>query len=84
MFYQEYEFTLEPGGTLFLYTDGLPEATNAQDELFETDRVLEVLNRNKDVSPEELLHNVRAAVDAFVGEAEQFDDLTMMAIHRNG
>lgn len=84
MIYQEYEFTLEPGGTLFLYTDGLPEATNAQDELFETDRVLDVLNQNKEVSPEELLHNVRAAVDAFVGEAEQFDDLTMMAIHRKG
>lgn len=84
MIYQEYEFTLEPGGTLFLYTDGLPEATNAQDELFETDRVLDVLNQNKEVSPEELLRNVRAAVDVFVGEAEQFDDLTMMAIHRKG
>lgn len=83
MFYQEYEFTLEPGGTLFLYTDGVPEATNAEDQLFETDRMLEVLNQNKDAAPKDLLYNMKAAVDEFVGDAEQFDDLTMMAIKLN-
>ena len=80
MRYKEYEFTLEKGGVLFLYTDGVAEATDAHDELFGIDRTLEALNEKKDASPEELLHHVRSSVDEFVGEAPQFDDLTMLAI----
>ncbi len=80
MRYKEYEFTLEKGGTLFLYTDGVAEATDAKDELFGTDRTLAALNEKKEASPEELLRHVRASVDEFVGEAPQFDDLTMLAI----
>ena len=78
--YSEYEFDLEKGGTLFLYTDGCPEATNNDDELFDTDRMLEALNKNPDADTRELLHNMTDAVDRFVKDAAQFDDLTMLAI----
>ena len=78
--YKEYEFTLEKGGTLFLYTDGVAEATNADNTLFGLDRMLTALNRNPQADPKTLLENMKAAVDTFVGEAPQFDDLTMMCV----
>ena len=78
--YQEYEFSLEPGDQIFLYTDGLPEARNAEGTMFGTDRMLEALNKAPDASPEKLLANVRTAVDGFVKDAEQFDDLTMLCL----
>ena len=82
--YKEYSLTLSPGDKLFLYTDGVPEATNSEQQLFGTDRMLEALNEEKDASPEKLLKNVRAAVDGFVREAEQFDDLTMLCLEYRG
>lgn len=78
--FKEYQITLEKGGTLFLYTDGVPEATNSDKELFGTDRMIEVMNKHKDCGPTELLKKIKAEVDGFVGEAEQFDDLTMLCI----
>ncbi|MBQ8914206.1 MAG: serine/threonine-protein phosphatase [Lachnospiraceae bacterium] len=78
--YSQYEFDIEKGGTLFLYTDGCPEATDAHDELFGMERMLEALNKEPDAEPKKLLENMRSAVDEFVGEAPQFDDLTMMAV----
>ena len=83
MRYKDYEFTLEKGGTLFLYTDGVAEATNAQNELFGTDRMLEALNKAADASPAALLNHMKQAVDDFVGDAPQFDDLTMLAVKLN-
>ncbi|WP_051588949.1 SpoIIE family protein phosphatase [Ruminococcus sp. NK3A76] len=82
MKYKEYEFTLEKGGALFLYTDGVPEATDASDEMFGTDRLLETLNRRKDedINVVALLEDVKKSVDDFVGEADQFDDLTMLGL----
>ena len=82
--YKEYELTLEPGSKLFVYTDGVPEATNAEKELFGTDRLLETLNRDPGASPENILKNVTAAVDAFVKDAEQFDDITMLCLEYKG
>ena len=82
--YFEYEMQIEKGGCLFLYTDGVPEATDANKCLFGTDRMLDALNKAPKASPEELLNNVKAATDEFVGEAPQFDDLTMLAIVWNG
>jgi sigma-B regulation protein RsbU (phosphoserine phosphatase) len=76
--YQEYEIKLKPGDKLFVYTDGVPEATDANEELFGTDRMLEALNRNPEAAPEEQLKAVRQSVDDFVGEAPQFDDMTML------
>ena len=81
--YKEYEFTIDHGGALFLYTDGVPEATNSENELFGTDRMLTALNAVKDAEPKELLVNVKQSVDDFVGEAPQFDDLTMLAFVRH-
>ena len=78
--YREYELQMEPGSKLFLYTDGVPEATDARNEMFGTERMLKALNREKGAAPEKLLINVRAAVDNFVKEAEQFDDLTMLCM----
>ncbi len=82
--YREYELTLEPGARLFLYTDGVPEATSAEKEMFGTDRMLAALNEDPGASPEEMLGNVRRAVDGFVKEAEQFDDLTMLGFAYRG
>ena len=78
--YKEYEFTLQKGGTLFVYTDGVPEATNANEEMFGTQRLVDRLNEMPDASPKELLEGVHKEVDTFVGEAPQFDDLTMLGI----
>ena len=83
MRYKEYELQLEKGGTLFLYTDGVPEATNSQEELFGTGRLLEAMNRHKEHDVTTLLSDIKNAVDVFVGEAEQFDDLTMLGIIMN-
>ena len=82
--YKEYEMKLAPGSKLFLYTDGVPEAMNEDQDMFGTDRMLEALNKDKGASPEELLNNVREAVDSFVGDAEQFDDLTMLCVEYRG
>ena len=78
--YQDYEIVLEKGGTLFLYTDGVPEATNEANELFGTRRLLSVMNESHAHGPVELLTSIKVAVSDFVGEADQFDDLTMLAI----
>ncbi|MBQ2348339.1 MAG: PP2C family protein-serine/threonine phosphatase, partial [Clostridia bacterium] len=76
--FKEREFELEPGDRLFVYTDGVPEATNADNVLYGSDRMLEALNQDLEAEPEQLLLNVKHSVDEFVGDAPQFDDLTMM------
>ncbi len=84
MRYKDYELQMEPGAKLFLYTDGVPEATDAGQVLFGTERMLAALNKNADASPEELLKQVHQDVDDFVKDAEQFDDLTMLCVHYIG
>ena len=80
MKYKSYDLQLEPGSKLFLYTDGVPEATNEDEELFGTDRLIEVLNSVKNDTPDEILRSVKRATDLFVGKAPQFDDLTMLCL----
>ncbi|MBR5108971.1 MAG: serine/threonine-protein phosphatase, partial [Clostridia bacterium] len=82
--YKQYELQLSPGDRLFLYTDGVPEATNGEKELFGTERMLNALNDVRDAAPEDILKGVRRAVDAFVKDAEQFDDLTMLCVQYKG
>ncbi len=82
--YREYEIQMTPGAKIFLYTDGVPEASNAQSKLFGTERMLAALNERADGSPEDILAAVRRAVDGFVQEAEQFDDLTMLCLEYRG
>ena len=82
--YHAYELQIEPGSTIFLYTDGIPEATNANNKMFGMERLLMALNKAKDKRPEEVLIQVRKDVDKFVGGAEQFDDLTMLCLKYTG
>lgn len=84
MGYKEYGFDLNPGDRLFVYTDGVPEATDAHEELFGTDRMLVALNKHKSENPEQLLISVKEEIDTFVGEAPQFDDITMLTLTYNG
>ena len=80
MRYRTGTLTLEPGDKLFLYTDGVTEATNNANELYGTERLERVLNEHREKTPEELLPAVKQSIDAFVGEAPQFDDITMLSL----
>ncbi len=82
--YKEHEFTLLPGDKVFVYTDGVPEATDKRNELFGTGRMLEALNEDPSAEPSELISNVRVAIDEFVEDEEQFDDITMLCIVYHG
>lgn len=74
------ELTLYPGDRLFLYTDGVPEATNAQNKLYGEAQLLEFMNRNAEMEATALLPALKAHIDEFVGEAPQFDDITMLML----
>lgn len=80
MEYQAGSMVLEPGDKVFQYTDGVPEATDANNELFGMERLEESLKRVSAGSTVEILDAVKSDVDAFVGEAPQFDDITMLCL----
>ena len=66
-----------------MYTDGVTEATNGKNELFKEDRMIEALNKYKNKTPKEILKGVKKSVDEFVGDAPQFDDITMLCVELN-
>lgn len=78
--YRQYELQLNAGDTLFVYTDGVAEATNSENELFGTERMIDSLNKKPDAGPKELICNVNEGITGFVGGADQFDDITMLAV----
>ena len=80
MVYQDFEMQLGKGDRIFIYTDGVPEATDPYDTLFNTDRMISALNECKDGSPQEFLEIVYTRVKEFVGDRTQFDDLTMVGL----
>ena len=82
--YQNREFELHPGDSIFVYTDGIPEATAAENEMFGEERLVSALNDCPDRGPKEMIRWVKRSVDSFVGEAEQFDDLTMLCLEYRG
>ncbi len=82
--YREYELQMKPGGKLFLYTDGIPEAANAEEQLFGMDRTVRSLNKVKYETPEGILNAMRNDVIEFAGDAPQSDDMTMMCVVYNG
>ncbi len=82
--YAQYELQLEKGAKLFLYTDGVPEANTASGEMFSLGRLLDALNAAADGTPEQILRGVRGALDEFVKNAEQFDDITMLCAEYKG
>ena len=82
--FRERSFRLDPGDSLFVYTDGVTEASDKNHQLFGEQRLVDALNKSVDALPEELLKNVKDSIDAFVGDAPQFDDITMLAFRYNG
>ena len=82
--YQNREFELHPGDSIFVYTDGIPEATAADKEMFGEERLVSSLNTCPDCGPKEMIQWVKSSVDSFVGDAEQFDDLTMLCLEYKG
>ena len=80
MQYQEYELSLQKGDGIYVYSDGAPDAVNPQEEQFERDRLLAALNKDPDAAPSQLLKQVKDEIDLFVGEADQFDDITMLCM----
>ncbi len=84
MRFREHEFQMNPGDSLFVYTDGVAEATDAHDELYGAERMIDALNENVDAKPSELLPAIKRSIDAFVGDAPQFDDITMLNFQYHG
>ena len=82
--YKDYEITMEPGSKIFVYTDGVPDASNIAGERYGTTRLEEALNRTASGSPEEILRSVQKDIDIFVDRAKQFDDLTMLCLLYKG
>ncbi len=80
MAYEQATFLMKPGDMLYLYTDGVTEATDANEELYGLERLLTCLNRCVGQEPRELLASIQADIDSFVKEAPQFDDITMLAL----
>ena len=79
--YEDHEFHLDPGDSLFVYTDGVAEARKPDHGAFYgAERMLDALNRDKEADPEQLIGNVAEDIRAFTGDAEQFDDITMLSL----
>lgn len=82
--YRRGEIQLAPGDVIYLYTDGVTEAINSEYVLFGEERLLEALNGAKTLDVKSLCEKVKENMDVFVGEADQFDDITMVAFRYNG
>lgn len=78
--YRKNELYMKPGDRLFLYTDGVTEATNADNQLYGEERLNGFLNLHAKESAADVLHNLKKDIDQFVGEAPQFDDITMLML----
>ncbi|MER2053928.1 MAG: PP2C family protein-serine/threonine phosphatase [Clostridia bacterium] len=84
MKYRDYELRMEPGDAIFVYTDGVPEASNEKGDMYGMERLEETLNRLAGENPEGILRGIREDVDQFVKDAKQFDDLTMLCLEYRG
>ena len=82
--YNDEEIFLEKGDKLFIYTDGVPEATNSFNELFTVGRMVDALNEYCEGTPQEILEGMHKSVNEFVGDRTQFDDLTMLCVEFKG
>ena len=78
--YHQNAIALEPGDMVYLYTDGVTEASNVNDELFGDSRLLQIMNNKMDIGLKDLIAYVKEKVDTFAGEREQFDDITMLVM----
>ena len=84
MKYRRNELVLSPGDEIYLYTDGVTEATNAENALYGEERLANLLNTMHSLSGEALCRAVKADIDAFAGDAPQSDDITMLYLKYNG
>ena len=82
--YRRFELQLQPGDTICLYTDGVTEATNQAQQLYGDARLLNLLNRQQKASARTICETIKADVDAFAGDAEQFDDITLLCLTWHG
>lgn len=82
--YRKEMLQLQPGDKNYLYTDGVTEATDLQQQLYGEERLLNILNAHTTDTVEEICKAVKADVDAFVGDAPQFDDITMLCFAYEG
>ena len=82
--YRKNELVLEPGDAIYLYTDGVTEATDLNEELYGEDRLHSILEKYKDETMEVICSEIKKDVDLFAGEAPQFDDITMLALKSKG
>ena len=78
--YSDYEIFLKPGEGIFVYTDGVAEASNKDKQFFGTQGALDALNAHPEASPQEAIANVKQAIDGFVAGEAQFDDITMLSL----
>ena len=78
--YKAGSIQLEPGDKIFQYTDGVTEATDANNNLYGAERLNAILNTVKDLTPNDILPAVKKDIDKFVGDAPQFDDITMLCL----
>lgn len=78
--YSDFEIQLNKGDKLFIYTDGVPEAMDKDNNMYGLDHMMEVLNETKDGSPFEILSHINESVNIFKGDAPQFDDITMLCV----
>ena len=81
--YKEQQLQLQPGDEIYLYTDGVTEAHDSNKQLFGEERLRASLNETAGMTTDEICKKVKKDVDVFQGEAEQFDDITMLCIHWN-
>ena len=80
MKYQKHEIYLEPEDKIFLYTDGVVEATNTENKVYGEERLERFLNANADLSAKDTIIGIKKDIDNFVGNTEQFDDITMLEV----
>lgn len=78
--YRQNEITIAPGDRLLLYTDGVTEATNSQNQLYGEERLSAFMNAHSDEKAEDILRDLKSDIYAFQGEAPQFDDITMLML----
>jgi len=82
--YRDYEIQMEKGSKIFVYTDGVTEATDAEGNMFGKERLTGALREAENEDPKSILEHVRKSIDGFVGDAPQFDDITMLCLQYNG
>jgi sigma-B regulation protein RsbU (phosphoserine phosphatase) len=82
--YHDYEFTIPKNGKLFVYSDGVPEAHNNEDEMLGLDRTCEALNKFRNLDPKDTITEMHKMLDEFEQGRNQFDDITMLCVQYKG